>query len=87
MCCFLKQPANPDKRSDIKATDEQVVQVIESRAQKVKTVAPLEPQNTSYRSTADALASFREAKENLMQFINATDADLRNHVITCPGII
>ncbi|HET9826860.1 MAG TPA: DinB family protein [Chitinophagaceae bacterium] len=78
----LKQSANPDKRNEIKATDEQVVQMIESRAKKVKTAPSMEPQNTSYKSTADALASFREAREKLIHFINTTDADLRNHVVT-----
>ena len=81
----LKQASNPEKRGDIKATDEQVVQMIESRAKKVKTAPPMEPQNTPYKSTADALASFREAREKLIQFINTTDADLRNHVVTFPA--
>jgi DinB family protein len=81
----LKQAANPEKRSEIKATDDQVVQMIESRAKKVKTAPPMEPQNTSYKSTADALASFREARNKLIQFTNTTDADLRNHVVTFPA--
>ena len=45
----------------------------------------LKPQNTSYKSTADALASFREAREKLIQYVNTTDADLRNHVVTFPA--
>lgn len=82
----LKQAANPEKRNEIKATDDQVVQMIESRAQKVKTAPPLEPQNTSFKSTADALASFRDAREKLIQYVKTTDADLRNHVVTfAPG--
>jgi len=81
----LKQTANPEERADIKASDEQVVQMVESRAQKVKTAPPMEPQNTPYKSTADALASFREAREKLIQFVNTTDADLRNHVVTFPA--
>ena len=81
----LKQTANPEKRSAIKATDEQVVQMIESRAQKVKTAPAMEPQNTPFKSTADALASFRDAREKLIQFVKTTDADLRNHVVTFPA--
>jgi hypothetical protein len=80
----LKQAANPGKRSEIKASDEQVVQMIESRAQKVKTIPALEPQNTTFKSTADALASFRNAREKLVQYIRMTDADMRNHVVTLP---
>ena len=50
--------ANPEKRSEIKATDEQVVQMIESRANKVKTAPPMEPQNTPYKSMDEAMKSF-----------------------------
>ena len=42
----LKQPADAAKRSAIKVTDEQVLQMVESRAQKIKTAPPLEPQNS-----------------------------------------
>jgi len=80
----LKQAANPAKRSEIKASDDQVVQMIESRAQKVKTMPAMEPQNTPYKSTADALASFRNAREKLVQYVRTTDADMRNHVVTLP---
>ena len=80
----LKQAANPVKRSEIKASDDQVVQMIESRAQKVKTMPAMEPQNTPYKSTADALASFRNSREKLVQYIKTTDADMRNHVVTLP---
>ncbi|MFI5185488.1 MAG: DinB family protein [Chitinophagales bacterium] len=81
----LKQAANPEKRSEIKATDEQVVQMIESRAKKVKTAPAMEPQNTPFKSLADALASFRAAREKLIEFVQITDADLRNHVLTFPA--
>lgn len=80
----LKQAANPEKRSEIKATDDQVVQMIESRAQKVKTFPPMEPQNTAYKSSADALASFFDNRKKLMEFVRTTNDDMRNHVITMP---
>jgi len=80
----LKQAANPEKRADIKATDDQVVQMLESRAQKVKTIAPLEPQNTPYKSLADALSSFYTDREKLIEFVTTTNDDLRDHVVTLP---
>ena len=80
----LKKPANPEKRSEIKATDEQVVQMIESRERKVKTYAPLEPQNTSYKSMADALANFYVSRGKLIEFVRTTNDDMRNHVLTMP---
>ncbi len=78
----LKQPANPEKRSEVKATDEQLVQMVESRAQKVKTFTTLEPQNTSYKSTPDALASFFDSRKKLIEFVKTTNDNLRDHVVT-----
>lgn len=81
----LQQAANPDKRSEIKATDEQVVQMIESRAQKVKTAPPMEPQNTPYKSLDEALGSFKKDREKLIEYAKTTNDDLRNHVVTFPA--
>jgi hypothetical protein len=80
----LKAAPNPEKRSEIKGTDEQVVQGTESRAQKIKTAPMLEPQNTSYKSTPDALASFFNDRKMLIEFVKTTNDDLRAHVATLP---
>ncbi len=80
----LGQPANPERRSEKKLTDEQVVQGAESRSNKVKTFEALEPKNTTFTSAADALASFKESREKLTAFVNNTTEDLRNHVSTLP---
>jgi DinB superfamily len=80
----LKQPANPEKRSDIKVTDEQVVQMLESRDKKIKTAPPLEPQNTSYKSTSAALSSFFDSRKKLMEFVMTTNTEMRDHVVTLP---
>ena len=76
--------ANPEKRAEIKVTDEQVVQMIESREKKVKTFSTMEPQNTPYKSLAEAVESFKNDREKLIEFVNTTDVDLRNHVSTLP---
>lgn len=65
-------------------TDEQVMQMIEDRSQKVKTFGPLEPQNTGYRTIDEAIASFKENRGKLIDYIKHTDADLRNHVSALP---
>jgi hypothetical protein len=80
----LKLPANPEKRSDIKVTDEQVVQMVESRDKKIKTAPFLEPQNTSYKSTSAALSSFFDSRKKLMEFVMTSNLDMRDHVLTLP---
>jgi uncharacterized damage-inducible protein DinB len=80
----LKQPANPEKRSEIKATDEQVVNMIEDRSHKVKTASQFEPQNSPFKTLDEALASFKSNREKLIEYVKTTNEDLRNHVVTLP---
>ncbi|MES1216723.1 MAG: DinB family protein [Bacteroidota bacterium] len=80
----LKQPANPEKRADIKATDDQVVNMIEDRSHKVKTSPNLEPQNTPFKSLDEALASFKSNREKLIEYVKTSNEDLRNHVAVLP---
>jgi hypothetical protein len=80
----LKQPANPEKRADIKLTDEQLVKGTEDRTNKIKTFDALKPENTPYKTLAEALASFKENREKLIAFVNTSKDDLRNHVSALP---
>jgi len=80
----LKQPADAAKRSEIKATDDQIVQMLENRTQKIKTAPPLEPQNSSFKSCPDALSGFYDSRRMLEEFVATTSDDLRDHVVTLP---
>lgn len=80
----MKTPANPEKRSEIKVTDEQLIKMIEGRTMKVKTFEPFEPKNTPYKSLDDALSSFKETRMAHIKYIKNTTEDLRNHVIQTP---
>lgn len=80
----LKQAANPEKRADIKMSDEEVMKNIENRTNKVKTFTPFEPQNTSFISAEEAIISFKENRAKLIDYIKNTDADLRNHIAVLP---
>ena len=76
--------ANPEKRSDIKMTDEEVMKNIENRTNKVKTFPPFEPQNTGFATLDDAINSFKENRGKQIDYIKHSEADLRNHVATLP---
>ncbi|AEV99007.1 hypothetical protein A4D02_10640 [Niastella koreensis] len=80
----LKQAANPEKKSEIKVTDEQLVQKVEDRTNKVKTVEKLQPENIPLKSTEEALDSFKKNREKLIDFIKSTNEDLRSHIATMP---
>ena len=80
----LKADASPDKRSEIKFTDEQVLGMITDRSHKVKTAPQMEPVNSPHSSTADAFAAFSASRDKLIKFVKTTDDDMRNHVWNSP---
>jgi len=80
----LKLPATPEKRSELKMTDEDVIKRIEDRSNKVKTMDPAKPENTPYKSAIDALTSFHESRDKLKSYVKNTEEDLRNHIVALP---
>lgn len=80
----LSQPPNPEKRAEIKMTDEQLVKAIQDRSTKFQAPEPLQPKNTPFKSMAEALSSFKENRTKLISYIDDTQEDMRNHVINFP---
>lgn len=81
----MKAAANPEKRSEIKMTDEQLVQKIEDRSTKFKTSEKLMPENSSFKDADEAFEAFKKKRDQLMEFVKSTNEDLRNHVATTPA--
>ncbi|MEJ7739031.1 MAG: DinB family protein [Chitinophagaceae bacterium] len=81
---FIKQAANPDKRAEIKSTDEQVIQMISSRNQKAQAQESVKPENTPYKSADEALQAFKASRAKLIDYVKSTNEDLRNHVAALP---
>jgi hypothetical protein len=80
----LKQPANPEKRTELKMTDDQIIKNLEDRSTKIKTIDPMKPENTPFKSATDALESFKQDRDKLMDYVKHTQDDLRNHVLALP---
>jgi hypothetical protein len=80
----LSQPPNPEKRAEIKMTDEQLVKAIQDRSSKFQAAEPLQPKNIPLKNTEEALNSFKENRNKLISYIDDTQEDLRNHVINFP---
>ena len=80
----MNQPANPDKRSEIKMTDEQVIKMLEDRSRKFKTTEAFEPKNTPFKNLDEALESFKSSRTDHIKYIKTTTEDLRNHVAQLP---
>ena len=80
----LSQSPNPEKRAEIKMTDEQLLKGTVDRSTKFQTVEQLQPMNTPFKSAAEALTSFKENRNKLIDYMNMTQEDMRNHVINFP---
>jgi len=80
----MKSPANPEKRAEIKISDEDLIKKIEDRSTKVKTMEPFEPKNTPYKTMEDALTAYKNMRAEHIKYMKSTTEDLRNHVVTMP---
>jgi hypothetical protein len=80
----MKGPATPEKKSEVKMTDEQVIKMITDRSAKFKTFDAFEPKNTPYKSADEALNDFKTTRATHIKYIKATSEDLRNHFVQMP---
>jgi hypothetical protein len=80
----LKQPATPEKRSEVKVTDENLIKMIENRTNKAQAPEQLRPENTPFKSADEALTSFKDNRDKLLDFVKNTKEDLRNHIVELP---
>jgi len=77
----LKEAPTPEKRVDVKTSDEDLIKMIEDRTHKAQAPEQLRPENTPFKSADEALNSFKENRDKLMDFVKNTQEDLRNHVV------
>jgi hypothetical protein len=77
----MKAGPTPEKKKDLKVTDEQVIKMVEDRTNKKKTFSTLEPQNTPYKSFDEAMNDFKTTRTAHIKYIKATSEDLRNHFV------
>ncbi len=80
----MKAPPNPEKRSEIKTTDEQLIKMMEDRSYKVKTSEAFEPKNTPYKSIDEAIDAFKSQRTEHIKYLKSTTEDMRNHVAQMP---
>lgn len=81
----MKGVANPEKRAEIKVTDEQFVKMLEDRRIKAKASEPIQPKNTGYTSLANAISDFKKTRLEHIKYMKTSTEDLRNHVVQLPN--
>ncbi len=79
----LAEEANPDKRSEIKITDEKLLETITDRSEKFQAPETFKPSNSfgSYEATVKAFTTKRDGN---IEYVKSTKDDLRNHYNQLP---
>jgi DinB superfamily len=82
---IMKAPATPEKRSEVKMSDDMIKTMLTNRGFKVKTREGFFPTGMA---AADALKLFNERRESLIKHMSETKDDLRNHIAETPlGVV
>lgn len=79
----LKEAADPERRKEIKLSDEQVFKAINDRSYKVKTKEGFVPTG-KFGSYDGSVKEFLRKREANIDYIRNTSDDLRNHFFTFP---
>ncbi len=70
-------------RSEVKLSDEEVIGIMESREQKVKTRPELEPTDR-YQGVDNSLDEFKAKRKSIIKYVKSTEDDLRNRYFDFP---
>lgn len=74
----LKKPAEPDKRAEIKVSNEDIAQRLANRGVKVKAPEVIKPTGKFATSTA-AIEAFMSRRDQTIAYLETTQDDLENH--------
>jgi len=77
----MKQPANPEKRSAIRLTDEQLINRTEEGTLTAAGEATFKQANAPWKTLSAALASFKNMRSEHIRYMKTSTEDLRNHVV------
>ena len=80
----MKAPSNPEKRSEIKIKDEEIVPLLADRSKKAQAPEPIQPKG-SFKTTDEAVAAFVAARDKHIDYIKTTEDDMRNHCAPHPA--
>ncbi|TRZ45978.1 DinB family protein [Robertkochia solimangrovi] len=79
----LEEPANPERRSEVKFDDNSVYKMITDRSTKFKTSEPLEP-TEKYGDFKSTLKAYKSTRNNTLKYVRSSKDDLRNHYMAFP---
>ncbi|WP_353124725.1 DinB family protein [Parapedobacter pyrenivorans] len=80
----LEKPANPERKDEVKVTDQQLIDGMTDRSEKAEAPAMLTGTG-SYQDVATALKDFQAQRTEILDYIETVPLDeLRNHINDSP---
>jgi DinB superfamily len=80
---MMTSPATPDKRADVKVTDQQILTLIPDRSHKVQAPEMLKP-TSRWATQAELVKTFEQERMATMDYVRTTNDDLRDHIYPHP---
>lgn len=75
---IMASPATPDKRAEVKVTDEKILMMIPDRSHKAQAPEFLKPTNR-WATEPDLIKAFEDSRKATMDYVRTTNDDLRDH--------
>lgn len=79
----IKAGENLDQKAEVKMTDEQVVGLITDRSSSIQTQDQFQPTG-KFSESKEAIEAFDSQRENIVDWLKDSDADMRNYVNEFP---
>lgn len=80
----LNAPANPEKRSEIKIKDKDIVTFLTDRSKKAQAPEPIQPKG-NFKNTEEMIQQFNAARDKHIEYMKTTQDDMRNHCTPHPA--
>jgi hypothetical protein len=80
----MKGPATPEKRTEVKFTDQQIINMITDRSKKATAPEPLRPEKAPWKNLDEAMIAYKEARAMHLKYAKTSTEDLRNHIFQLP---
>lgn len=81
---LVEKPANPERKADVKITDEQLITGITDRSQKAQAPKPVQPTG-KYTDVESAIQDFKAQREEILAYLETVSVEeLRNHIGDTP---
>lgn len=80
----MKEPANPEQRSEVKVSDADITKGITTRDAKYQAPEPFRPVNAPWKTLSETVDAFKNTRGRHLKYARTTTEDLRNHVMDTP---